>query len=710
MKLLAQQMILFVACLLVLSMPVTAGELTISQLESRFAPPLHVQQQLADLPVWPLTSDAQPGEGTIGYAFESIDLAPLPGFAGTPINLLVSLDRNGNFMNVEVLSQREPIFLDVLDRQLLREFVSQYAGKSVKREIVIAANQSTNPLRNSVNRIELDGITRATTSVRILNQTALASALAVARARLGFTDFGQRAPAQPRTDIFERLDFTELLARGMIGRLRVSNDETERIFTGTDGVGADPDGLAHPSAPFVDLYVAYLNAPTIGRSLLGDDAYGKLMHKLPEGRQALWVATAGRYSMIDDDFVPAGIPQRLSLAQDGLPVELRDLVFDLPTLIGTPKFNASRIFSVYAGAGLDPGRTMELTLTLTRITKKGVILPRIIQQPVTLKYLPSKTLFEYPAEPLPEWLQAWNARWVDLVVIAVALLVLGLVLWRPHWIASRAERLNSFRFVFLGFTLIYIGWYAQGQLSIVQITGILRSLISGQGLGSLVYDPVSVLLIAIAVVTLLIWGRGTFCGWLCPFGVLQEAVGALSRRLHLPRLHLPPPLVHRLQRVRYAVLAVLTVCAVAIPSAAESLAEVEPFKTAITVGFDRSWPFVTYAVLLLIAGAFYFKFFCKFICPLGAALSLGGRLRFFSWIPRREVCGRPCQTCRARCAYGAIKADGAIGYDDCFQCLDCIGIYHDIERCAPILLYRRKGLVMTPAGVHKEGQDATLCR
>jgi len=123
---------------------------------------------------------------------------------------------------------------------------------------------------------------------------------------------------------------------------------------------------------------------------------------------------------------------------------------------------------------------------------------------------------------------------------------------------------------------------------------------------------------------------------------------------------------------------------------------VEPFKTAITVGFDRSWPFVLYAVGLLLLGGLYYKFFCRFLCPLGAAITLGGKLRRWTWLPRRVECGQPCQTCRHRCHYDAIHRDGAIDYDRCFQCLDCVGIYHDENRCAPLLLEAKKGRRVIP--------------
>ena len=41
--------------------------------------------------------------------------------------------------------------------------------------------------------------------------------------------------------------------------------------------------------------------------------------------------------------------------------------------------------------------------------------------------------------------------------------------------------------------------------------------------------------------------------------------------------------------------------------------EVEPFKTAITLKFDRAWPYAVYALLLLVAGLFMERFFCRFI-------------------------------------------------------------------------------------------------
>jgi transcriptional regulator of nitric oxide reductase len=684
--------------------PAWAGTLNKADIQRRFGVPFEVQDKLTDIPAWPVTSSLEKEVGPVAYVFESIDIAPLPGFEGSPMNFLISIDRKGNFLDVEVLQQREPVFtfrdLGGLGDTPLREFIAQYAGKSLNQPFVIALDAARNHSglnRQHVGHATLDGIAKATTSVRIVNRTVLTSALAIARAKLGFAEPTKRGPAaQARPEVFERLSFAQLLDKGMIGRLRLSNAEIERRFAGTEGAGVDEEALAHPDDPYVDLYVAYLNAPTIGRSLLGDAQYETLMARNFENRHLWWIGSAGRFRIIDDDFTPGTQSPYVALAQDGGFVDLRDQGFEPTGIAGPPALNASRIFGVVLDAGVDPARSLDIVLTVTRA--KGMVLPTLTHQKIKLAYQPPDRLFSHPSEPLPEWLLAWKGRWLDIVVIVLALALLGLVLARPRWISVNPRRLRLFRLGFLAWTLGYLGWYAQGQLSIVQITGAFKSLNAGLGLSSYLYDPVSLVLFAFTLISFVAWGRGTFCGWLCPFGALQEFVGLLAEKLRLPRLTLAPTLARRLENGRYVVLAVLVGGALFAPEIGENLNEVEPFKTSITVAFDRGWPFVAYAAGLLLAGAFYYKFFCRFICPLGGAMSLGGKLRRLDWLGRRSECGTPCQRCKVECRYDAIEPRGEIRYDVCFQCLDCVGIYHDSQRCVPIMLFDKKGRTLTPRG------------
>ncbi len=675
---------------LLLCLSASAADLSKTDIERRFQRPLHVGEKLRDTPAWPLTSELQPDAGPIGYVFESIDLAPIPGFEGTPMNLLVAIDGGGRFMEVEVLRQHEPVFLGGLGPAPLHEFVKQYQGKNLKQEITISSAYGNTRAGAGSNRVVLDGVTKATASVRIANQTVLTSALAVARARLGFADPGSGLPPARIKDLpFETLDFKTLIERGYVQQMSLSNAEVETLFAGSEAAGTDDEALKLPAETFIELYVAYLNAPIIGRNLLGEAAWKKLQTYLNDGRPAYWVATRGRYPLIDEAFVPGTPPPRLGLSQSELPVELRDANRDYSRAPALKKVNAALILTAPIHTGLDPGRPMDFNFTISRA--RGMIYPVVTPKQINLRYTLPKELFDYPPKPLPEWLQAWQGRLPDLVIIGIALLLLSAVLLRPQAISIQPRRLLLFRTGFQIFTLVFIGWYAQGQLSIVHITGAIKSLVAGAGLTSFLYDPVSLLLIAFTLITLLIWGRGPFCGWLCPFGALQELVGLLAGKLRFRQWELPPPVSRMLARSRYAILALLVGSAAFAPAASEKLVEIEPFKTAITVGFQREWTFLLWALGLLLIGAFVYKFFCRFVCPLGAALTIAGKLRRWNWLPRIDACGQPCQRCRIACQYEAIEPNGAIDYDECFQCLDCVGIYHDTARCGPKLLQANKG-------------------
>ncbi|MGB1702904.1 MAG: 4Fe-4S binding protein, partial [Cycloclasticus sp.] len=123
---------------------------------------------------------------------------------------------------------------------------------------------------------------------------------------------------------------------------------------------------------------------------------------------------------------------------------------------------------------------------------------------------------------------------------------------------------------------------------------------------------------------------------------------------------------------------------------AQTLSEIEPFKTTITLGFDREWYFVVFAVSLLTIGLFVHKFYCRYVCPLGAGLAILGRFHLFKWLDRRKDCGKPCQVCHVRCDIKAIKKTGQIDYSECIQCLECLVIYNDQQQCAPVMLKNKR--------------------
>ena len=187
----------------------------------------------------------------------------------------------------------------------------------------------------------------------------------------------------------------------------------------------------------------------------------------------------------------------------------------------------------------------------------------------------------------------------------------------------------------------------------------------------------------------MIWGRGTFCGWLCPFGAMQEFVGDVAKLFKIRQWRIAQRWDTRLRGAKYIALTLILGSALASSALAERFAEIEPFKTAITLVFIRSLPFVLYAGLLLAGGLFVYKFFCRYFCPLGAAFALVGLVRRWDWLPRRVECGDPCQLCKSKCRYNAIKPTGQIIYHECFQCMDCVVIHNDRKQCVPLVLKDR---------------------
>src|SRR5207248_4297993 len=112
-----------------------------------------------------------------------------------------------------------------------------------------------------------------------------------------------------------------------------------------------------PDDTFIDLYVADVAVPTIGRSLLGDESYDRLTGRLKPGQQALVVAGSGRYSFKGAAYVRGGIFDRIELIQETNSIRLRDRDHTrLGSLAaaGAPDFPEIALFKLPADSTFDP--------------------------------------------------------------------------------------------------------------------------------------------------------------------------------------------------------------------------------------------------------------------------------------------------------------------------------------------------------------------
>ncbi|MCW8905198.1 4Fe-4S binding protein [Sedimenticola sp.] len=667
--------------------------LAADQLASHVVPPMALGGKDEQLPVWQLLNS---GGALAGYIFESRDLAPIPGFSGTPMNLLVSIDTDGNFLDIKLLDQNEPVFVSGLGPRPLHEFLYQYRGRSLATNIKVMPAGTRKPADAIDTDSYFDGVTKATASVRIANQTILAAALKVAREKLAH--IAPKPAGHARQDLFEPMPWAQLIERGLVEHLHLSNRDLQQAFAATAFADDDPEAHQDPAALYLDLWIADLNIPSVAKNLLSARSLATLRGQLEASEEPILLLANGRHRLVAADFVRNSVPDHLSIRQQGFPISLRDADAEIDLLPDLPEFEQEMILRVDTRFGFDPASPWDFIVKARR--QHGSFRPTIGSQEFVLTNRPNPRYFIQPSsEPAgeqPPWLASWQDKAPDLVLLALFLALLSYLLLRQRQHLTAPRQLAIWRPVLLLITLFFVGWWEQGQLSIVTLIGLLRAIFQTHNFNFLLYDPISLLLWLYTLITLVVWGRGTFCGWLCPFGTLQEFAHTLGRRLGIREWRLSATATRRLGWIKYAILAGLVASLLFAATWSDRLVEVEPFKTAITLTFQRTWPYVLYAVACVLGSMLVFKGYCRFLCPLGAALVLGGKLRRWDWLARRPECGTPCKLCYVTCRYDAIERDsGAIRYDDCFQCLECVEIHDDAKRCVPLIQRARSMKVNT---------------
>ncbi len=622
-----------------------------------------------------------------GYLFDTLDYAPVPGFSGTPMELAVSLDSQGAIMDVQLLNQNEPVFVDGLGVEPFLDFLKQYKGKHIRQNISVGSVYGAHDSSAKDGAVVLDGITKASASVRIANVTILSSAVAVARSH--FAGAAPPTGAKVKADYREDLDWSELVKRGYVKTLTLDNKTVQHAFAGSIAATDDPDGPNDPDGLFTRIDFALADVPSIGIALFGQGGYAKLMKHLDRDDHAIALFTEGRWSFMGGNFVRGSQPQRIKIEQSGFAIGGRDLAFSLDLAPSVPMKDFI-ILRLPGSAGLDPSVPWSLSAVVTR--EHGILKPDVESRSFAQTISLPAAFFTKPDKSTDtSWIDAWVEQWPQITFLVCLLTGLTIALIFQRRVTAHKRWFDGARLIFLAVTLVWIGWVEQAQLSIVTVLGLVKGVTHPVDMGFLLFDPPSLILWVFTLVCLAVWGRGSFCGWLCPFGALQEFADLAARWLKLPKWRFSPKLAKLGIGVKYLILAVLAVGTLWNSALAEILAEVEPFKTSITLGFHRDPLYVAYAAGLLIWGMVVYKPFCRFLCPLGASLALVGRVRRWNWIPRRRECGTPCKLCQKACAYYAIDAQGAIDYSECFQCLDCVAIYHDRKACVPLVLADRRG-------------------
>lgn len=660
----------------------------------------------------PALVPAYQGDRQLGYVYLNADVTSATGYSGKPIHMLVGIGTNGVVSAVKLVDHKEPIVLIGIPEQRIVAAMNKLIGVNMN---TVASGAERPP--------DVDIVSGATVTVLVMADSVTRSAVRLIRSgRLSGT--ATLPPAA--TTVARELDYTrresrsweELLGDGSVRRLSLSVGDVNEAYqqAGKSEAAANSE-TADPADRFIDLYVAPVSVPSIGQSLLGDAGYERLKARLKPGQQAIVVAGEGAYSFKGSGYVRGGIFDRIELLQEGQSVRFRDRDHTRLGEIeaeGAPPFREIALFVISQDFKLDMAQPWQLQLLVQRNVgaRDKAFLPYHLSYTLPEKYFipvtpsvpaPAQVSGQPSAPPAsdadatvaneieePLWLKIWKGNVVSIGITSAALLVLTVIFFFQDALVRRPSVFVWVRRAYLAFTLVWLGWYANAQLSVVNVLTFTNSLITSFQWDFFLAAPLIFILWAAIAAALLFWGRGPFCGWLCPFGALQELTNNIAQWLKVPQVKIPWGLHERLWPIKYIIFLGLFGLSLYSVALAEVVSEVEPFKTAIILKFVRDWPFVIYAVTLLSIGLFIERFFCRYLCPLGAALAIPGRMRTFEWLKRWPECGSPCQRCAKECPVQAIHPEGQINVNECIYCMHCQELYHDDHRCPHMIQVRLK--------------------
>ena len=638
------------------------------------------------------------GDQVVAYVFSTLDIIAAPGYTTTPFDVIAGIDLEGRITGAKVVFHHEPIIEHDLGLQsLLDEMLAAQAGRR---------------LVGGADKLPPDHVAGATISARAMRTAVLVTARLVLRPRLGRSSTVAQGAA-PAADAggFITMSVDDLIANSAVAKRRVTSGDVAEALARAGAAGAM---MEWPLGGNDDLYIEFITAlvtpDIIGGNLLGIVRAEEFKNQLPPGAQGIYVASNGPYDFFGTKYFQASqgnLFDRIRLVQGGRTFTLhqRDYTYALPP----SGQQLAALFALPANSGFDPQRPWRVEIlvhgtagrpvtipfgldyTLPDFVRNGTP-PPIPPTPVAAAAQPTPTL----ADPLPEldldeepqvaaWVEAWSDARTDIVILAALLVALTLIFVFQDALARHRLAHRVVRMGFLAVVLVWLGWTAGVQLSTVNVINYAMAPFNRFELGFYLAEPLMVIIAVYTLISVTLIGRGVFCGWLCPFGALQELLGEIAKALRIPQWSPSAALERRLWWGKYISAAVVLILVVTAIDPAGASLEVEPFKTAITTKFDRAWPFVVYAGGLLLIGLFSERAYCRFLCPLGGVLATLDRLHLLNRLKRRPECGSPCRLCERACPVRAIVPSGKIVTSECFQCLDCQVEYFDDKRCPPLV-------------------------
>lgn len=560
----------------------------------------------------------------IGYLFETPDLPPEEIGYSAPIDVLVGVDLNGTLTGIKILYYRESYKSIRGDFLATEQFPNQFETKNVADGFRVGR--------------DVDGVSRATISSWAVARGIRNAARRVARVYLTDSEYVANTNADARAlRLLEAQSWEDMIDDGLVSELDVTLGDMTTLklsfaFMGHDGLGELLVGVNDYSRADREASNRVMDGNMILVGVDGDAS-------MPFRQERLAVMQGEEVFPIERRrFVYVGSADEGKIAKQ---------VRFTGAMVLDDRIDISRAFTIL----YDTGEPMASFEELAQVDYQVPPLPLALVQGTEL---PGEFLAilddEYDDEEDAGSFASLinNAQWAE---IAALLLLLVLVM------TSFLRKSASLRWVTLAYTLVYLGFIDGTFLSVSHIT-------NGIKLGPSLFlaDLPLLIIVVFTLVTTLFWGR-VFCSSLCPFGALQDF---LTRFVpHKLQKRVPQALHDKAIYIKYGILLLLIVMALTY-SELSVFQYFEPFGTI----FYQSQSILLWGILLafLAASSVVSRFYCRYACPLGAALGVVSLLS--PWrIARVQQC-QVCSVCEHACPTGAIRGPD-IDFKECVRCDVC---------------------------------------
>jgi uncharacterized protein with FMN-binding domain len=178
----------------------------------------------------------------------------------------------------------------------------------------------------------------------------------------------------------------------------------------------------------------------------------------------------------------------------------------------------------------------------------------------------------------------------------------------------------------------------------------------------------------IAIMLLTVFIGRWFCGWICGFGAYNDLIYFISKKVFKVKFKVNEKVDNVLKYVKYIVLLFIIIISWTMGSSIlDSTSPWDVFGQITDVSTILSSLFVglIFLILITIGAAFVERFFCRYLCPLGAVFSIISKLSIVKINKPKTDCGK-CRACTMNCSMGLqlYKVNGMRG-GDCINCLKC---------------------------------------